>query len=80
MNKARRNENDYIDFLIATPHNYSYMEATKVQPKRAKMPGHDAFTRLLTRLELSPKRCGKRQRARSRAARVLSPKLSEIIL
>lgn len=51
MNKARCNENDYIDFLIATPQKYSCVEAAKVQPKRAKMPGHDAFTRLLTRLE-----------------------------
>ena len=53
MNKARCNENDYIDFLIATPRNYSCVEAGKVQPERAKMPGHDAFTRLLTRLEPS---------------------------
>ena len=51
MNKARCNENDYIDFLIATPQKYSCVEAAKVQPERATMPGHDAFTRLLTRLE-----------------------------
>jgi hypothetical protein len=53
MNKARCNENDYIDFLIATPKSYSCVEAAKVQPERAEMPRHDAFTRLLTRLEPS---------------------------
>jgi putative transposase len=53
MNKARCNEQDYINFLIATPQKYSCVEAAKVQPERAKMPGHDAFTRLLTRLEPS---------------------------
>jgi putative transposase len=53
MNKARCNEDDYIDFLIATPQKYSCVEAAKVQPARVKMPGHDAFTRLLTRLEPS---------------------------
>jgi hypothetical protein len=53
MNKARCTENDYINFLIATPRNYSCVEAAKVQPEQAKMPSHDAFTRLLTRLEPS---------------------------
>lgn len=53
MNKARCNKNDYIDFLIATPQKYSCVEAAKVQPERSQMPGHDAFTRLLTRLEPS---------------------------
>jgi len=53
MNKARCNANDYIDFLIATPQNYSCVEAGKVQPAGPKKPGHDAFTRLLTRLEPS---------------------------
>jgi putative transposase len=51
MNKARCNETDYINFLVATPRNYSCVEAGKVQPERVRMPGHDAFTRLLTRLE-----------------------------
>jgi hypothetical protein len=53
MNKARCNEQDSIDFLIATPQKYSCVEAAKVQPERAPMPRHDAFTRLLTRLEPS---------------------------
>jgi putative transposase len=51
MNKARCNEYDYINFLVATPRNYSCVEAGKVQPERVNMPSHDAFTRLLTRLE-----------------------------
>lgn len=51
MNKPRCSEYDYIDFLIATPRSYSCVEAAAVQPERDKMPKHDAFTRLLTRLE-----------------------------
>lgn len=51
MNKPRCNEYDYIHFLVATPRSYSCVEAAAVQPERDKMPSHDAFTRLLTRLE-----------------------------
>lgn len=51
MNKARCNEYDYIHFLVASPRNYSCVEAANVQPEQDKMPSHDAFTRLLTRLE-----------------------------
>lgn len=53
MNKARCTENDYIDFLIATQRNYSCVEAGKVQPEGSNRPSHDAFTRLLMRLEPS---------------------------
>lgn len=53
MNKTRCSEQDYIDFLIATPKQYSGVEAAKVQPERSQMPSHDSFTRLLTRLEPS---------------------------
>lgn len=51
MNAARCNAQNYIDFLIATPRSYSCLEAAKVQPEGARMPSHDAFTRLLKRLE-----------------------------
>jgi putative transposase len=54
MNKAKCNEYDYINFLVATPRSYSCVEAGTVQPERVDMPGHDAFTRLLTRLEPDP--------------------------
>ncbi|VTR91711.1 transposase is4 family protein : Transposase family protein OS=Singulisphaera acidiphila (strain ATCC BAA-1392 / DSM 18658 / VKM B-2454 / MOB10) GN=Sinac_0453 PE=4 SV=1: DDE_Tnp_1 [Gemmata massiliana] len=45
---------DYIDFLIASPKTYSGAEAARVQPAATDPPAHDAFTRLLTRLEPDP--------------------------
>ena len=51
MNKPKCNEYDYINFLVATPRSYSCVEAASVQPESHHMPSHDAFTRLLTRLE-----------------------------
>lgn len=53
MNRRRCNEQDYINFLIGTQRQYSCVEAAKVQPEGSQMPSHDAFTRLLTRLEPS---------------------------
>lgn len=51
MNSAKCNAYDYINFLIATPQSYSCVEAAKVQPDGEQPPAHDAFTRLLHRLE-----------------------------
>jgi hypothetical protein len=51
MNPPRASADDYIDFLIATQHSYSCLEAGRVQPDGANRPAHDAFTRLLYRLE-----------------------------
>jgi len=51
MNIAKASANDYINFLIATPKAYSCLEAARVQPAQANRPAHDAFTRLLHRLE-----------------------------
>ena len=45
---------DYIDFLLATPKVVSGTEAARVQPARPDPPAHDAFTRLLHRLEPDP--------------------------
>ncbi|MBP3960465.1 hypothetical protein J8F10_35005 [Gemmata sp. G18] len=45
---------DYIDFLIATPKGYSGTEAARVQPSQPDPPAHDAFTRLLARVEPDP--------------------------
>jgi putative transposase len=45
---------DYIDFLLATPKVVSATEAARVQPDRPHPPAHDAFTRLLHRLEPDP--------------------------
>jgi hypothetical protein len=42
---------DDFDFLIATPVAHSAVEAARVQPPTPDPPAHDAFTRLLARLE-----------------------------
>lgn len=51
MNAPKVEPNDYIDFIIATQHSYSCVEAGRVQPQGANKPAHDAFNRLLYRLE-----------------------------
>jgi hypothetical protein len=51
MNPPKVNDQDYINFLIATPRGYSGTEAARVQPEGEVTPAHDAFTRLLHRLE-----------------------------
>ena len=45
---------DYIQFLLATPRVFSATEAARVQPGRPERPAHDAYTRLLHRLEPDP--------------------------
>src|SRR5919198_1278386 len=54
MNPPRVHESDLIDFLLATPEVTSATEAQRVQPPGLQRPAHDAFTRLLTRLEPDP--------------------------
>jgi hypothetical protein len=54
MNAPKVVADDYIDFLIATPKACSATEAARVQPDTPAPPAHDAFTRLLTRLEPDP--------------------------
>lgn len=51
MNPPKVGDRDYIDFLIATPKVCSATEAARVQPEQSAPPAHDAFTRLLHRLE-----------------------------
>ena len=51
MNRPKVTEEDDINFLMATPKVCSATEAARVQPDEAKAPAHDAFTRLLHRLE-----------------------------
>jgi putative transposase len=53
MNSAKCDTYDYINFLVATPLSYSCLEAARVQPEEGPQPAHDAFTRLLHRLEPS---------------------------
>ncbi len=54
MNPPRAHAEDYMDFLIATPKACSAVEAARVQPVQPQAPAHDAFTRLLRRLEPDP--------------------------
>jgi putative transposase len=54
MNAPKCTAADYIDFLVASPRAVSGTEAARVQPPRARPPAHDAFTRLLHRLEPDP--------------------------
>jgi hypothetical protein len=54
MNAPRCDEFDYLHFLVAAPGPVSCTEAARVQPKRPDAPAHDAFTRLLNRLEPDP--------------------------
>lgn len=54
MNPAKVRPEQYIDFLLATPRACSAAEAGRVQPPSPAAPAHDAFTRLLTRLEPDP--------------------------
>lgn len=51
MNSAKVEAQDYLNFLVATPFSYSCLEAERVQAEHEQAPAHDAFTRLLHRLE-----------------------------
>src|SRR5437868_4387640 len=54
MNPPKCDDQDYINFLVATPRAFSALEAARVQPAGLDPPAHDAFTRLLHRLEPDP--------------------------
>ena len=51
MNPPKCSDDDYINFVIATPRSVSATEAAKAQGDEEQAPAHDAFTRLLHRLE-----------------------------
>lgn len=51
MNRAKVKAEDYINFLIATPKVCSATEAERVQPEQSEKVAHDAYTRLLQRIE-----------------------------
>ena len=54
MSHPKCRDSDYIDFLIATPRAASCCEAARSQPPAHDPPAHDAYTRLLHRLEPDP--------------------------
>jgi putative transposase len=51
VNPPKCSDDDYINFVIASPRSVSATEAAKVQGNDEPAPAHDAFTRLLHRLE-----------------------------
>jgi hypothetical protein len=54
MNTAKVHAEDYVQFLLGSPLQFTCTEAARVQPDEADAPAHDSFTRLLTRLEPDP--------------------------
>jgi putative transposase len=56
MNPPKVTDEDYINFIIATPRDVTATEAERVQPESTNAPAHDAFTRLLQRLEPDPEK------------------------
>lgn len=54
MNPPKVQPEQYIDFLVAAPKGCSATEAGRSQRPGRAAPAHDAFTRLLTRLEPDP--------------------------
>lgn len=54
MNPPRATAEDYIAFLVATPGEGTATEMGRCQPRCPDAPAHDAFTRLLNRLEPDP--------------------------
>ncbi len=51
MNPPKVTAEDYINFVIATPRDVTATKGERVQPESKNAPAHDAFTRLLQRLE-----------------------------
>jgi hypothetical protein len=51
MSQRKVTDAQFIDFLIATPSNATAMEAARTQPAAPDPAAHDAYTRLLHRLE-----------------------------
>lgn len=51
MNAQKCMAEGYIDYLVASPRAVSGTEAARAQPAQPAPPAHDAFTRLLHRLE-----------------------------
>jgi hypothetical protein len=56
VNQPKVEPEGYIRFLVASPRQFTCTEAAAVQPSGPNPPAHDAFRRLLTRLEPDPLR------------------------
>jgi putative transposase len=51
MNRAKVTEQEYMDFLVASPRQGTATEAERSQPRSDRPASHDAYTRLLSRVE-----------------------------
>ena len=65
MNTPEVRPENYVQFLLASPLQFTCMEAARVQPQEPDPPAHDAFNRLLTRLEPDPEALWAEARPRS---------------
>jgi putative transposase len=54
MSNAKVHPEDYIQFLLASPVQFTCTEAARVQPEQVAAPAHDSFHRLLTDPEPDP--------------------------
>jgi putative transposase len=54
MSASRCTLEGYVQFLLASPRSYCLTEAARVQPDTPDAPAHDAYTRLLNRVEPDP--------------------------
>jgi hypothetical protein len=54
MRPAKCQDTDYIDFLVGSPNVFSCTEAGRVHETSPHSPAHDAFSRLLIRIEPDP--------------------------
>jgi hypothetical protein len=54
MSRTKVQSEDYINFIIASPDQATATEASRCQPRSEEPTAHDAFTRLLNRLEPDP--------------------------
>src|SRR5579862_3043780 len=48
MSNAKVQPEDYVQFLVASPSQFTCTEAARVQPDQPDPPAHDSFNRLLT--------------------------------
>jgi putative transposase len=54
MTTGKVQSEDYIQFLLGSPLQFTCTEAARVQPPQPDPPAHDAFTRLLMHLPADP--------------------------
>jgi putative transposase len=71
MSAPKVRAEDYIQFLIATPRQATCTEAARVQPDAPDPAAHDAFARLLTRLEPDPDELWREARPQVRPGGIL---------